>query len=93
MTDMIVEEADGHAVESGLDGVHLGEDVDAVALLIDHAMEDRRVKTLARTPEGERLARYLDESLSQPPESLSRLSPHDQEQLLRLLNKVFGPSG
>lgn len=54
---------------------------------------DRRVKTLAMTPEGERLARDLDESLSQPPESLNRLSPHDQEQLLRLLNKVFGPSG
>ena len=54
---------------------------------------DRRVKTLARTPEGERLARDLDESLSQPPESLNRLSPHDQEKLLRLLNKVFGPSG
>jgi DNA-binding MarR family transcriptional regulator len=54
---------------------------------------DRRVKTLARTPEGERLARDLDESLSQPPEALSRLSPHEQEQLLRLLNKVFGPSG
>jgi DNA-binding MarR family transcriptional regulator len=54
---------------------------------------DRRVKTLARTPEGQRLARDLDESLSQPPESLNRLSPHDQEQLLRLLNKVFGPSG
>jgi DNA-binding MarR family transcriptional regulator len=53
---------------------------------------DRRVKTLARTAEGERLARELDESLAQPPESLSRLSPHEQEQLLRLLGKVFGPS-
>jgi DNA-binding MarR family transcriptional regulator len=53
---------------------------------------DRRVKTLARTPDGERLARDLDDSLSQPPASLSRLTLHDQEQLLRLLNKVFGPS-
>ncbi len=28
---------------------------------------DRRVKTLARTAEGERLVRALDESLSHPP--------------------------
>src|ERR1700730_17231457 len=51
---------------------------------------DRRVKTLARTAEGERLVRALDESLSQPPESLKRLSPAEQEQLLRLLSKAFG---
>jgi DNA-binding MarR family transcriptional regulator len=53
---------------------------------------DRRVKTLARTTEGERLVRELDESLSRPPDSLSRLSPDDQEQLLRLLSKAFGPN-
>jgi DNA-binding MarR family transcriptional regulator len=53
---------------------------------------DRRVKTLARTAEGERLARELDESLSHPPESLSRLSPDEQEHLLRLLSKAFGPN-
>src|ERR1700692_905558 len=53
---------------------------------------DRRIKTLARTAEGERLVRALDESLSPPPESLSRLSADEQEQLLRLLNKAFGPS-
>ena len=53
---------------------------------------DRRVKTLARTAEGERLVRELDESLSHPPESLSRLSPGEQEQLLRLLSKAFGPN-
>src|ERR1700682_1842048 len=53
---------------------------------------DRRVKTLARTAEGERLVRELEESLSQPPESLSRLSPDEQEQLLRLLSKAFGPN-
>ncbi len=51
---------------------------------------DRRVKTLARTAEGERLARALDESLSHPPESLNRLSPAEQEELLHLLSKVFG---
>jgi MarR family transcriptional regulator, organic hydroperoxide resistance regulator len=53
---------------------------------------DRRVRRLARTPEGERLSRDLDQSLSDPPEALSRLSPHEQEDLLRLLSKVFGPS-
>jgi DNA-binding MarR family transcriptional regulator len=52
---------------------------------------DRRVKTLARTAEGERVARDLDESLSDPPEALSRLSLNEQQQLLRLLNKVFEP--
>jgi DNA-binding MarR family transcriptional regulator len=50
---------------------------------------DRRVKTLARTAEGERLVGELDESLSRPPDSLSRLSPDEQEQLLRLLSKAF----
>jgi DNA-binding MarR family transcriptional regulator len=53
---------------------------------------DRRVKTLARTAEGERLVGELDESLSHPPESLSRLSPDEQEHLLRLLTKAFGPN-
>jgi DNA-binding MarR family transcriptional regulator len=53
---------------------------------------DRRVKTLARTAEGERMVRELDESLSHPPKSLSRLSPDEQEQLLRLMSKAFGPN-
>src|ERR1700682_501273 len=52
---------------------------------------DRRVKTLARTAEGERLVGELDESLSRPPDSLNRLSPAEQEQLLRLLSKALGP--
>src|SRR3982074_2254158 len=53
---------------------------------------DRRVKTLARTAEGERLVRALDESLSRPPDSLSRLSPAEQRQLLRLFGKGFRPT-
>jgi DNA-binding MarR family transcriptional regulator len=53
---------------------------------------DRRVKTLARTAEGEKLVRELDESLSRPPDALSRLSPPEQEQLLRLLSKAFVPN-
>jgi DNA-binding MarR family transcriptional regulator len=50
---------------------------------------DRRVKTLARTVHGERVAHDLDESLTHPPEALSRLSLDEQRQLLHLLNKVF----
>src|SRR5260370_23593536 len=42
---------------------------------------DRRVKTLARTTEGERLVPELDQNLSRPSDSLNRLSPHCQEQL------------
>ncbi|HUZ87361.1 MAG TPA: MarR family transcriptional regulator [Candidatus Baltobacterales bacterium] len=57
-----------------------------------HDPSDRRVKTLARTAEGDRLVRELDESLSRPPESLNRLSPDEQAQLLRLLSKAFGPT-
>ena len=53
---------------------------------------DRRVKTLARTAEGERLVRALDQSLSNPPESVNRLSPVEKEQLLHLLSKAFGPN-
>src|ERR1700682_1929861 len=41
---------------------------------------------------GTRLVRALDESLSHPPESLNRLSPAEQEQLLHLLSKAFGPN-
>jgi DNA-binding MarR family transcriptional regulator len=52
---------------------------------------DRRVRTLARTAEGERVTRDLEESLSNPPEAFSRLTPQEQAQLLKLLNKVFSP--
>jgi DNA-binding MarR family transcriptional regulator len=52
---------------------------------------DRRVRTLARTAEGERVNRDLEESLSNPPEAFNRLTPHEQAQLLKLLSKVFGP--
>ena len=48
---------------------------------------DRRVKTLARTAEGETLVRELDESLSHPPESLNRLSPAEQRSEERRVGK------
>src|SRR5258708_21293952 len=53
---------------------------------------DRRIKTLARTAEGERLVREPDENLSHPPESLNRLSPAEHGLLLGLMVKAFGPN-
>lgn len=50
---------------------------------------DRRIRTLARTAEGEELTRHLNESLSNPPPEISRLSPEEQVVLLRLLRRVF----
>ncbi len=71
---------------------------------LDHPMPQREaalqlgydpsnITALADAPaEGERLVRALDESLAHPPESLSRLSPDEQKQLLRLLSRAFGPN-
>lgn len=50
---------------------------------------DRRVRTLARTEEGERATAALEERLFHPPESITGLSPSEQSALLRLLRKVF----
>ncbi len=36
---MLIEEAKGDFVQSGLDGRDLGEDVDAVAILVDHLLD------------------------------------------------------
>ena len=69
---------------------------------LDHPMPQREaalqlgydpsnITALADAAECERLVRALDESLSHPPESLNRLSPAEQEQLLRLLSKAFRP--
>ncbi len=61
--------------------------------VLAHYAEHRLTSSQAsRTAEGERLVRELDESLSHPPDSLSRLSPDEKEQLLRLLSKAFGPN-
>jgi DNA-binding MarR family transcriptional regulator len=91
------------AAGSGEAALRLGYDPSNITALAD-ALEarglverrtdpsDRRVRTLARTAEGERVTHDLEESLSNPPEAFSRLSPEEQEQLLRLLSKVFGPT-
>jgi DNA-binding MarR family transcriptional regulator len=51
---------------------------------------DRRIRALARTPEGERVTASLEQGLFRPPEAIARLSPAEQRLLLRLLRKVFG---
>jgi DNA-binding MarR family transcriptional regulator len=50
---------------------------------------DRRIRTLARTEEGERATADLEERLFSPPESITGLSSSEQHVLLRLLSKVF----
>ncbi len=52
---------------------------------------DRRFRLLALTPEGERLRATLEERLAQPPHFVDRLTPAEQNQLLQLLAKIFGP--
>ena len=37
--DVVVQDLEGHALERGLDGAHLGQDVDAVAVVVDHALD------------------------------------------------------
>jgi DNA-binding MarR family transcriptional regulator len=84
------------ALELGYDPSNITALADALEAkgLVERRLDpsDRRVKTLARTAEGERLVRALDESLASPPESVNRLSPAEQEQLLHLLSKAFGPN-
>lgn len=50
---------------------------------------DRRFRLLALTAEGERLRAQLEERLAQPPAFLDRLTRAEQEQLLKLLGKLF----
>jgi DNA-binding MarR family transcriptional regulator len=60
--------------------------------LVERRMDaaDRRVRTLVRTPAGERVKQQLDERLFQAPDALCSLTEREQQQLLRLLRKVFG---
>ena len=50
---------------------------------------DRRVKVLVITPAGTRVRRAAMTRLSQPPESIRRLSPRDQELLAALLQRAL----
>lgn len=51
--------------------------------------EDRRVKVLVLTPEGAHLRSIVMERMTQPPESLSRLSSDEQRALVRILKRLL----
>ncbi|SRR5881409_668584 len=51
--------------------------------------EDRRVKVLDLTPAGARLRAVVLERMTRPPESLSRLSPSEQRNLVRILRRLL----
>lgn len=50
---------------------------------------DRRFRLLGLTPAGERLRAALETSLSEPPAFLDRLTASEQQELLRLLTRLF----
>jgi DNA-binding MarR family transcriptional regulator len=50
---------------------------------------DRRVKVLDLTPSGIRLRALLISRMTTPPETLERLSPRDQEALVRILSRLL----
>jgi DNA-binding MarR family transcriptional regulator len=52
--------------------------------------DDRRVKMLALTPEGDRVRKALTERLLAPPPELAALAPEDQEALRDLLRRAAG---
>jgi DNA-binding MarR family transcriptional regulator len=52
---------------------------------------DRRFRLLGLTSNGERLRAALETSLSKPPAFLDRLTATEQQELLRLLSRLFEP--
>ena len=54
------------------------------------SQEDRRVKMLVLTPEGERVRAEIVARLHEPPEALASLSPADQRALRDLLRRALG---
>ena len=51
--------------------------------------QDRRVKVLVLTPAGVRLRGAIMEKMTQPPDTLSRLSATEQRALVRMLRRLF----
>jgi DNA-binding MarR family transcriptional regulator len=51
--------------------------------------EDRRVKVLELTPAGVRLRSIVFERMTKPPESLGRLSPAEQQALVKMLKRLL----
>jgi DNA-binding MarR family transcriptional regulator len=52
------------------------------------AADDRRAKELALTPRGEKVATKLHAVFTDPPESMQSLSPKEQADLARLVEKL-----
>jgi DNA-binding MarR family transcriptional regulator len=57
------------------------------------AAEDRRVKTIALTPDGSRALRTVQDSLMRPPSELSTLTAAQQRTLATLVRKAAGGGG
>jgi DNA-binding MarR family transcriptional regulator len=57
------------------------------------AAEDRRVKTIALTPDGSRAIRTVRDSLMRPPSELSTLTAAQQRTLATLIRKAAGSGG
>jgi DNA-binding MarR family transcriptional regulator len=57
------------------------------------APADRRVKTIVLTPAGISARRRVIEKMSEPPESIARLSARDQRGLRDILRRAVGRSG
>ena len=51
--------------------------------------QDRRVKVLDLTPSGVRLRTLLVSRMTTPPVTLERLSPRDQQALVRILSRLL----
>ena len=57
------------------------------------AAEDRRVKTIALTPAGDRALRTVQNSLMKPPAELAALTAAQQRTLANLVRKAVGGGG
>jgi len=51
--------------------------------------EDRRIKVLELTPAGSRLRSTVLERMTKPPDTLSRLSPEEQQALVNILKRLL----
>ena len=65
--------------------------LEAKGLIRRHpSAEDRRLKVLELTPAGIRLRTVVLERMTNPPESLKRLSRGEQESLVKILRELLG---
>ena len=91
----------GKGVAMGYLAEHLACDASNVTGLVDRlesrglvrrrpSERDRRIKVLQLTPAGLRVRDALVERMSAPPDILDRLSPREQEMLVRILGRLLG---